>query len=94
MVAAFTIIMMFMVVKGLLCGHSREIKVFHQSVHSADTDVNAIITLKNVSDLVSTKPLIIIGINLKDHLTDLLIFPGAVSRIRTEMLVIGASVDT
>jgi len=69
-------------------------KSFHQAVHSADTDVNAIITLENESNFISTKSFPVISIELKNGPADALILFGAVSRFRTEMLVVGASVDT
>ena len=55
--------------------------------------MDAIITLENVCDLISTKSFLVIRIDLKDGPADVLILFGAVSRISTEMLVIGASVD-
>ena len=69
-------------------------QIFHQAVHSTDTDVNAIITLKNVSDFISTKPFVIISEDLQNGFCDCLIFFGAISRFSAVMLVISASVDT
>lgn len=54
--------------------------------------MNAIITLKNISDFIS-KAFIIIGINLQDSLCNCLVFLCEVSRFSTVMLVIGAPVD-
>jgi len=47
--------------------HLREIHRSHQAVHSADADVDAMITIQNVSDLVSAEALIIIREYLKDN---------------------------
>ena len=45
MVRASAVIGMCYVVFWLLCGHLRKLQFFHQAVHSADADVDAIITL-------------------------------------------------
>lgn len=36
----------------------------HQAVHSSDTDVNAIVTLKDVLDFVSPQTFVITGIDM------------------------------
>ena len=80
MVSAFTVVLMAIVTEGLLRGHPGELKVLHQSVHSADTDVNAIITPEDISDLIGTQTFVVIGIDAKDHLGDFLIFLSAIRR--------------
>ncbi len=75
-----------------ICGHTWQLKSSHQSVHSTDTDVYAIITLKNVSDLVSAETFVVVGIDLKDQSGDLLILFGTISRFRLVMLVVSTSI--
>ena len=53
----------------------------------------AIITLKNIGDFVSSKPLVVIRMNMENQGGDMLIFPDTRSGFRREMLVISASVD-
>ena len=79
MVGAFAIVFVAIIAVRFVCGHAWQLKSFHQAIHSTDTDVNAIVTLKNIGDFISTKPFVIIGINLKNALSDFLIFFGAVS---------------
>ena len=59
----------------LISGHLGKIHRPHQPVHSADTDVNAMITLQNVCDLVCTKTLVVVGKHLKNEPLQLLVFP-------------------
>ena len=56
--------------------------------------MNAMITLENIGNLICTKTLVIIGVYLENSFGYLLIFFGAVSRYRVEMLIICTSVDT
>ncbi len=45
MVVAWAAVGVCCLVPGLVRGHFRELQCFHQSVHSADADVNAMVTL-------------------------------------------------
>ena len=45
--------------------HSRQLHVFHQAVHSVDTDVNAIITLQYVSNLIGAKSFVVVSVNVQ-----------------------------
>ena len=83
---------MYLVVFWFICGHLRELQFFHQAVHSANADVNAIITLQKVSNLIGTKTLVVIRINVQDQGSDVLVFTRARCRLGTEVLVIGTSV--
>ena len=94
MVVAGPVIIVPVIAERLFRGHSRKLKGSHQSVHSSDTDADAIITLKDVSDLVSAKPFVVIGIDLKDYPGNILILLCTISRFRIVMFVIGAAVDT
>ena len=55
--------------------------------------MNAIITLKDVSDLIGAKTFVIVGENLKDDTLDVLILPDTGGRDPAEVLVVGAAVD-
>ena len=44
-------------------GHFGELHAVYQAVHSADADVNAIITLENELHLIGTKAFIIISVD-------------------------------
>ena len=68
-------------------------KRFHQTVHSADADVNAIVTLKDKCYFVSTETLVVIGIDLQDQSCNLLILFSSISWLSVKVLVIGASVN-
>ena len=46
--------------------HFWQLQLFHQAVHSSDTDVYAIITLKNIGNFVSAKPFVVISIDMKN----------------------------
>ena len=75
-----------------ICGHTWQLKSSHQSVYSTDTDVYAMITLKNVSDLVGNETFVVVGIDLENQSGDLLIFFCTISRFRLVMLVVSASI--
>ena len=94
MIGANTVVLMFIATIWLFCRHSRKLKVSHQSVHSSDADVNAIVTLKDICDFVSTKSFIVIGVNLKNKPCNFLVFFGSVCRFGVKVLVVGASVNT
>ena len=78
----------------LVGGHFGELQSLHQAVHSSDTDVDAIITLKNEGNFVCTKPFVVIGINMEDQGSNALILSDARSRFSRKMLIIGASVNS
>lgn len=65
---------------------------FHQAVHSADTDMDAIITGKNMSDFVSADPLAVVRVDAEDEPPDLLVLDSSCSRSRMKMFVVGAAV--
>ena len=79
MIGTFAIFFVTILTKRFIRRHTWQLKSFHQTVHSTDTDENAIITLKNIGDFVSTKTLVVISINLQNKPGYLLIFFGAVS---------------
>lgn len=79
MIVTFAIFFVKIIMERFIRGHTWQLKSFHQTVHSTDTDVNAIITLKNTGNFVSTKPLVVISINLQNKSDYLLIFFGATS---------------
>ena len=51
-----------------------------------------IITLKDISDLISTKKFVIIRVNLEDNAFDILIFPNTWSWFGMKVLIISAAV--
>ena len=79
MISAFTVVFVAIIAIRFVCGYAWQFKSFHQAVNSTNADGNAIVTLKNISDFISTKPFVVISINLKKLLSDFLIFFGAVS---------------
>ena len=50
--------------------------MFHQPVHSADTDVNAIITQKDVGGFVSSEALPVIRMDMENQGSNMLVLPG------------------
>lgn len=94
MVGAFSVFVMFFIARGFYSRHLRQLQGFHQAVHSSHTDVDAIITCKNISDLIGAETLVIIGINVEDQGSDLLVFPDSGSSFIGEVLVVGAPVDS
>ena len=46
-----------------VCGHGRQLHGAHQAVHSADTDVNAIVTLEDIGYLISSDTFVAVGID-------------------------------
>jgi hypothetical protein len=65
----------------------------HQPVHSPNTDVYAIVTLKDMLDFVSPQTLVIIRIDMEDCPFNMLVFRNTGSGLGMEMLIIGAPVD-
>ena len=49
------VVLVAVITEWLFSGHPWKLKGFHQPVHSSDTDVYAIITLKDIGDLVGAK---------------------------------------
>lgn len=92
MIAAFSLIHVPAITR-LAGGDLGEIHRSHQPVHSTYADVNAIVTLENVSDLVGADSLVVISIDLKDDPLDILILLDAGSRNLAEMLVVSAPVN-
>ena len=64
----------------------------HQAVHSSNADADAIITLEDVGNLVSSYAFIAVGIDLKDGMPDALVLLDTGSRLGVEVLVISAAV--
>ena len=93
MIGTFTVFSTFSRMKGLFGGRFWKSHAAHQPVHSPDADVNAIITLKNVSNLVCSETFIIVRIDLKDDAFDVLVFFDSGSKVFAEVLIISASVD-
>ena len=79
MIGTFVIFFVTILTERFIRRHTWQLKSFHQTVHSTDTDENAIITLKNISDFVSAKTFVVVSINLQNKLGYLLIFFGAIS---------------
>ena len=73
--------------------HFRKVHAFHQAVHSADADVNAIIALENELYFVGSEAFVIIGVDMKDKAFETLVFRYARSGSAAEMLIKGTSVD-
>ena len=84
---------MMLIFVWFICGHTWQVKSSYQSVHSTAANVYAIITLKNVSNLVGAETFVVVGINLEDQSGDLLILFGTISRLRFVMLIVSASID-
>lgn len=80
MIGTVAVFFVTIITERLIRGHMWQLKSFHQTVHSTDTSVNAIITLKNTGNFVSTKMFVVISVNLQNKPDYLLIFLGAVSR--------------
>ena len=74
-------------------GHFRQFHTAHQPVHSPDADVYAIVTLKDVLDLVCARPLVIIRIDMENRTLEALVLRNTGSGHCSEMLVISAPVD-
>ena len=74
MVFAISIVVETMFVFRLISRHFRKIHAFYQAVHSANADVNAIITLEDELYFICTKALVIISIDMKDKAFDMLVF--------------------
>lgn len=53
--------------------HSGQLQLFHQPVHSSDTDVYAIVTLEDVGDFINTQPFVVIRMDMEDRRSNLLI---------------------
>lgn len=65
---------------------------FHQAVHSADADFNAIVALENNGDFVRPEALVVLGVYEENDLFNTLILYAARSRFRVKVLVIGTAV--
>ncbi len=55
--------------------------------------VEALITLKDICNLISTKPFVVIGVDLQNELCNLLILFSTISRLRIKVLAIVTPVD-
>jgi len=80
-------------VKGCAGGDFGQHHRLHEPVHSADADINAIITFKNTGNFICTKPFLALGIYLQNEGFQLLIFRNSWCRGCVKVLIIGASVD-
>ena len=85
---------LLMMNERLFSRHAWQLKRSHEPVHSSDTDVDAIITLKDISDLISAKTLLIVGMDLQNEPCNLLILFCTVSGFRGVVLIVSASVNT
>ena len=72
--------------------HGGQLHGAHQAVHSTDTDVNAIVTLEDIGDLISSDTFVAVGIDLQDRLLYALVFFDPGSGFGIEVLVISASI--
>lgn len=79
--------------KGLNGTHFGKIHWFHQSVHSADADVYAIITFKTSFHFIGTKMLIGFGIKFKNTGTNIFILLFTLAFFMVYVFVIGAAVN-
>ncbi len=93
MVGARSNVLVTIVMERLVSRHSWKLKGSHQAVHPSDTDVYAIITLKDISNFVSTKAFMVIRIDMENKLGNLLILLCSVGGFRRIMLVVSASVN-
>ena len=73
--------------------HLRKVQGLHQAVHSSDTDMDAIITLKNISDFVCAKPFSMLTMDAKDQRRKLLILRDTGRWSRMKVLIISTSID-
>ena len=73
-------------------GHGGQLHGAHQAVHSTDADVNAIVTLKDVCDLISSDTFVAVSVDLQDCLLDALVFFDPGSRLGIEVLIVSASI--
>ena len=89
---ADTFLMLCSAAGWLFSGHGRQSHRVHPAVHSSDTDTDAIVTLQDVGNLVSSDALNVVSIDLKDGLSDTLVLLDSGSGLRVEVLVISAVV--
>ncbi len=76
------------------CGrHLGQLQRFHQSVHSSDTDMDAIITLENKGNFICSGPLVVVGVNMENQRRNVWILPDTGRRFSRKMFVVSASVD-
>ena len=79
MIGTFATFFATIIMERFIRRYTWQLKSFHQTVHSTDNDENAIITLKNIGNFVSTKTLVVISINLQNKSGYLLVFFGTIS---------------
>lgn len=91
MVVAFTVFKVFSPFR-LVSGEFWKAHGCHQAVHSSDADVDAIVTSKDIFDLVCANTFVIIRKNLQDDPPDVLILFRPVGGLRMKVLVISAAV--
>lgn len=92
-VYTFFIIIVWTFAFGSVRRHFRKFHAVHQAVHSADTDVNAIITLKDELYLMDIKTFIIIRVDMKNKAFDALIFRYTWGSSVIKVFIISTSVD-
>ena len=79
--------------KRLDSAHFRQVHIFHQSLHSADADIYAIITLKTNLNFISTKTLFRFCIKFKNTFTYMPVFFFTIAVLVIYVFVISASVN-
>ena len=72
--------------------HGGQLHGAHQAVHSTDADVNAIVTLKDVCNLISPDTFVAVSVDLQDCLLNALVFFDPGSRLGMEVLIVSASI--
>ena len=89
---AFSIGMRFLF-RRLKCAHFRKIHRFHQTVHSAAADVNAIFSCKAFGYFLRTQSLVAFDVKCKNFCTKLSVFNGSARIFAVAELVVGAPID-
>lgn len=91
-VTAFILGMRFLF-RRLHSAHFGQIHGFHQAVHSAAVDVNAIFPRKTCSHFLCTQSLVAFDVKRKDFCTERSVFHSSAGILAVAELVVGAPVD-
>ena len=92
MVVISPVITFYSAVMRFVRGHGGQLHGAHQAVHSTNADVDAIVTLEDVSDFVSSDTFVAVSVDLQDSLLDALVFFDTGRGFGIEVLVISASI--